>query len=329
MITLEDVEAAVRSALGDRYSDALWQRLVRDRYVADMPEMTESDVQYAVVSAMAFAGLAKVPRPSKKTHRGHLKPAVRWHAIGTALAIAGARDPEVVELRARIGRRVRWEDLDEWFEQQAARDGSPTRWVTVPLDDDGLEVQPGRDLRLHPRASAFDTNTPAPREVLYRMPTEPKTRSRPTAIGGVLEALRRTSERMASENGWRAFEATVWIVTGVPAPYAALQGIRREPLGRYGVARRIVMTVDPVMSAADVASLYASLRGRTRYRTMSEKHVRLAGLVAQRGDRTWLELMAAWNGLAGARAGWSYERSQLSNFARDARAAYRRLLQTG
>lgn len=326
MITLDDVQEAVRSALGDRYSDNLWRRLVTDRYVADMPDMTDSDVQYGVVSAMALVGSAHLPLRQRKALRQRPRVAIRWAAITTALASEAAKDPEVLELRARIGDLVPLPDLDEWMDRQAALDGPPTAWVSMPLK--GGPEAAGPDIGLDRYAAAKISPEVTYREVRYRQPTRgAKTQSRRTAIGGLLEALRVTTERLAEEYGWRAPEATVWIVSGVPAPHIALSGSRHEPKGRYGVARRIKMTVDPVMSVTDVAALYLRLRGPSKHRTMSDKHVRLAGLVAQRGDRTWPELLAVWNGLAGGLPDWSYDRRQLSNFARDARAAYRRLLQ--
>ena len=87
------------------------------------------------------------------------------------------------------------------------------------------------------------------------------------------------------------------------------------------------MEIDPTLTPQEVVQGYKKLRDRwikgQRYRSMSEKHLRLAEFY--RGDKykTWLALMEDWNEKQDKKD-WSYSEPQ--NFARDCKYAWERLI---
>ena len=98
---------------------------------------------------------------------------------------------------------------------------------------------------------------------------------------------------------------------------------------RFGqpIASRITMDIDPTLTPEEVAEQYKKLRAKligTRYRSMTQKHLRLAEFYG--GDKpegtTWAMLMDKWN--HSQKKGWRYNRFEA--FARDCKQAWHRLM---
>ena len=93
------------------------------------------------------------------------------------------------------------------------------------------------------------------------------------------------------------------------------------------ISSRINMEIDPTLTPEEVAERYKKLRARlvgARYRSMSEKHLRLAEFYGGHKPEgiTWAALMNQWNGSQDR--GWKYDRFE--TFARDCKQAWRRLM---
>ena len=87
------------------------------------------------------------------------------------------------------------------------------------------------------------------------------------------------------------------------------------------------MEIDPTLTPEEVAERYKELRASligTRYRSMSEKHLRLAEFYGGHKPEgtTWATLMDKWNQIQGR--GWEYDRFEV--FARDCKQAWQRLM---
>ena len=93
------------------------------------------------------------------------------------------------------------------------------------------------------------------------------------------------------------------------------------------IASRITMDIDPTLTPEEVAEQYKKLRARligTRYRSMTEKHLRLAEFYGGHKPEgtTWAALMDKWN--HSQDKGWRYDRFE--TFARDCKQAWHRLM---
>ena len=146
----------------------------------------------------------------------------------------------------------------------------------------------------------------------------------PYLQGGVLAELKELAQELHRRYGWHEEEATTFVCCGrVPVPEEFEEEvIEREP---FGAASRIIMTVDPALSPAALASLYQELRKPLvgqRHRGLNDKHRSLAWHHARYHDHTWQEQMRLWN--EEQRAQWQY--TEPWNFHRDSTWAARRLL---
>ncbi|HET6494861.1 MAG TPA: hypothetical protein VFH61_05800, partial [Thermoleophilia bacterium] len=122
--------------------------------------------------------------------------------------------------------------------------------------------------------------------------------------GDQLWDLHLLSEQLSMRYGWSPTDATVFVLTGIiPAITKALAHVHdRSP---FAALTRIVLEIDPRMSALDVKKLYSKARTWVRRggdRAMSEKHLQLAIFLATNGSqvphwigmeaesRTWLDM---------------------------------------
>lgn len=214
-----------------------------------------------------------------------------------ALAILWAKEAEsqtdVAAFRKEVlrGKLLRWEDVESWIQRRAKADG--------PDKSGALE-----------------------RQVLaYAVPSDAWERCIPTTSDGVLEWLRRISERLSGRYRWQEAQSTVFVLTGqTPLVSPAEAKIDREA---------IVLTVDPSLTPRQVADYYRrfkkGLLGGRRIKALSHKHLQLATFAADRPDQeTWAKKMEAWN--RSVPKGWRYEND--ARFKRDCLQAQRRLLDT-
>lgn len=147
----------------------------------------------------------------------------------------------------------------------------------------------------------------------------------PYLPGGALDRLKELTRELDQRYGWHEDEATTFVCRGrvpVPEEFEAIV-VQREP---FGVASRLVMTVDPALSPGALASLYQEQRKQLltgeRHRDLNARHRTLAWHYALNRSVPWQEQMRRWNETQ--RVDWRY--TEVRNFHRDSTWAAKRLL---
>jgi hypothetical protein len=134
---------------------------------------------------------------------------------------------------------------------------------------------------------------------------------------------------------WPPQDVVSVILTGIPPRFPIVQA-RSLHHPTISTLDRLVLVIDPRTTPSDVAAIYGKLRAelaqarsgsarRIHAYPLTVKHLALARLAATResGQVSWRELLARWNT---ERPEWRYGEDQLTNFIRDARAAYQRVM---
>ncbi len=156
----------------------------------------------------------------------------------------------------------------------------------------------------------------------YGLPGDPALRMWTVTLAGTLDRLRVLSDRLANWYGWESGQATLFVLTSwVPSIQAAEASLRYR---RLPSLTRLELTVDPALTPKEVAELYRRARDNSlgrRYRSMSEKHLRLAAFAEQVKGKPIEERMRAWNAECPR---WRY--TEPSNFSRDCAQARKRVL---
>ena len=113
----------------------------------------------------------------------------------------------------------------------------------------------------------------------------------------MLDSLRSLSSRLARLYGWQPFQASTFVLTGLPPSIAA---IRSQTIGGIPLSctARIVLDVDPAASPRDVMEHYGRVRRRlvaARSPVVNAKDLKLAEFVAVRSNLDRDQLLALWN----------------------------------
>ena len=150
------------------------------------------------------------------------------------------------------------------------------------------------------------------------MDREAKRRTRRTSRGGRFDRLRRVGEALAAYYDWHPEGARLFVLTGgIPMVQALRASVRKaSPLSARS---RIVLTIDPSCTPAEIATAYRTIRREQfgRLRRLSTKHATLALFVATRQHLSWRQQMVAWNRTASPHDRYRFP----SVFARDAQLA--------
>jgi hypothetical protein len=140
--------------------------------------------------------------------------------------------------------------------------------------------------------------------------------------GGRLDRLRQVSDALARSFGWDPADAATYVLTGQTLPVSAIEA--RVQLALPLPARsKIVLTVDPTSTPAEVAAVYSAVRAEQfgRVRRLDEQHAKLAVFAARQGERPIDEQMAEWNAQVPRRRRYRFR----SVFKREAEKALRSL----
>ena len=208
------------------------------------------------------------------------------------------------------GRLLRLEAVEDWIQARAIEDGKPTVSKTrLPGGGEKIAVK----LLAYGKAGS---------EWTFHVPTRHR---------GVLDRLRLISEQLVRAFDWPPAQATLFVIVDSFTPW--VQPIRTAVhiSGSLQCLSRIVLTVDPTCTPAEVADCYQRVKtGRYgRLRRLSEKHAALAAFRAEQpAGRTAGEQLRIWNSeVARKRREWKYK--QLKLFVRDAKTALERLICPG
>jgi hypothetical protein len=325
----EAIQAKLAKKLGHRPVNRIWEFLVRETYVEEV-EGGFADIDYLAEKYREFSHsppelLGEMPRGRDSGRRR-----IRLEILSDLMGEDAARDPSVISFRERHlpGELIKQDEVGTWLSSKSVDDGEPTTYLKVPLPDghelrwDGprLYADPPLTLSVSSPATGWSSEF-----VRYQLPGDEGERSLPVRQGGVLDTLRRLSESLSGRYAWQKAQATVFALTGNPPLLSSLRGgghLRPS----QPISSRITMEIDPTLIPEEVVKGYKKLRDRWikgRYRSMSEKHLRLAEFYRGDKDVSWSTLMRQWNEKQGEKT-WIYREPQ--NFARDCKSAWKRLM---
>jgi len=272
---------------------------------------------------------------------------LRSQALSILLAKEAEKEPEVQAFRQEVlgGNLLDVHLVESWVRSQAESDGPETIWLRVPVRYDsegrittrsisgagnsswGLEMKKVVPGDVKPEEILGDVEV---RYIEYSVPGGEWAKLQGTASGGVLERLWRISRfPLASNYPWTTAQATMFVLTGL---YPEVSGIEAQSVMPKPVkaATRISLVIDPTVTPDEVRDEYHRLRQQVlvgRYKTRSDKHLRLAAFIAERPDtESWQDRMLAWNKAYPESGFKGYEYSRRSNFTRDARRVCQDLL---
>ncbi len=155
-----------------------------------------------------------------------------------------------------------------------------------------------------------------------------------------LRELAVLSQDLARKYTWAESEAATFVLTGRPPRETALNPIAMAIMHeRYPVLSHLIMRVSLRMSPKDVAQAYASFQSdlakewpryapqKKRQRGMSMKHLELGLFYHNHAHEKGPGRLKAWNKEHRVRhPTWCYDSDSLSNFDRDAKYAYNRII---
>jgi hypothetical protein len=314
--------------LGEPVPDSLWDLLVDSGHVEDV-QVGAADISVLadkVKSVRGSTGRKPAPKmlPKKEAYEaqedGEDLATLRDTVISIFLATQAFDEPEVQKFReeALHGVGVDLDDIETWIDGQRKIDIET--WVKEMREKIDIEnLSPEERLKYVQEA---ETGL-----IEYTTPGYPWVKVRGIPPGGVLARLLNLSISLTRKYPWKIAQATTYVLTGaLPMVRRIDYQIHSPPLE---VGTRITLTIDPTTTPQEVADYYQSIRKDMlpkRYRSLSEKHLRLARFVALCGVewKKWGEGMRAWNA-----AYPDYRYDNESNFIRDARQAKQRLLSPG
>ena len=344
--TEDEVYQALKRRIGKQPDPAIWDHLLEEKTYVDDAIHAES-LDELVKKYRALAALQAKGKGKPKSGAREVPPDARLTALAKAAADDASRRSDVTAFRAKVlgGKLLTHSKVAAWVEGQADADGTPQPLLTVTVPE-GHTVS---DVEVAPAVTDF---SPA----MSIWPEPPITISkRNPAVGftlllleyssagkggvmrkrirpfGVLDGLRVLGETLATEYGWEPYQATAFVLTGIP-PYIpkAKLTFSTKVTSMLGLQTRILIEVDSSMPPMEVLKMYRAARAevplggnRKRYRSMTDKHVRLAEFFEANG-RQWKERMKTWNL---EYPEWSY--SEVRNFSRDCKRASERLFGEG
>jgi hypothetical protein len=155
-------------------------------------------------------------RPPTQIRRPSLSE--RQEAISLLLAADADEDAQVELFRkTTLGDRLlRAAEIEPWIQQQASKDGPPTRWVRVPIPKENRLTAEPAGFSITPPLTLSGTERPigfALESLDYGVPEDNWSRCIPVALGGTLGQLRLISEELANSYGWQKAQAVLFVLT--------------------------------------------------------------------------------------------------------------------
>jgi hypothetical protein len=147
---------------------------------------------------------------------------------------------------------------------------------------------------------------------------------RATRRGRPLERLRQISERLAAFYGWDPADAAAYVLAGTPPRVSAIEG-RVQLKFPLPARSRIILTIDPTSTPAEVAAAYSRLRAQQfgRVRRLRAKHAELAVFTIRHAALPLAEQLIKWNRSVPHRKWYRFR----SVFTREAERARRSLVE--
>lgn len=359
-MTKEDIRAQFGKELGGLITDEEWEVIVKKNYyeeimmgittIPDAARALREDSENYFVFAPRFFRRHLKPVSEKEQHVDKSKlDTSRISAHSKVLSIIFAYDASQEEDLQRFresvlgNRLIEPSKVEAWIKKQTSVDGPPSFWlrdVPIPMDlwkswmVSNEEKHTLKFTRNFIRLQKVELHY----ALEYAVPEDDWVRRISIAAEGVLEELRRLSEKFANRYGWQPALATVFVLTGyIPEVASIVSKIQSHFFKthkirlaskelRIPVIPKIHMTIDPSATPEEVSDYYGGMRrkilGNKRYRKLSDKHLNLALLKASvpKGESCTGQ-MSRWNKV---HPEWRYRHS--SNFVRDCLRSLHRLL---
>jgi hypothetical protein len=330
---MDSARQLVESHLGFTLPDETWSFLERYGFVSDY-RVAKKPVAWLADRAREVLEAAgtRTPRteiepmlPRAKRSR-RFGAADRVEALSSIFANDARRDSAVIAFRRDhlSGGCLALNEVESWILQHAAT--PHTRWITVPLDDSDQFRFEGNSILFEPKlsisrlAGGFSLST----ETLAYTGQTATAGHIPVRLGTVLDELRGLSTYLAQRYGWQEAQATSFVLTDA-VPVVSLARLSTKTNFQLTALTRITLTVDPTLSPRKVTEIYAKARRDLlgpRHRSLTAKHLKLAQFTAEAADdEPWKARMERWN-----RIYPEMRYSSPSNFGRDCRQAFQRLL---
>ena len=328
--TLDQVRAALAHRLGHEPKEEIWTRLVEEDYVREVWEET-AEIGYLEEKYLEFNRIPGLLLQPKRTEIDSGLRQIRLQILSDLTARQAAAEESVITFRQQHLSEglLEREEVVEWITTQASVDGPASRYLKIPIPDGYVPVRCDGRIFTEPGLTISDTTSATQIEMVllsYASPDDQWVRRIPVRHGGTLDGLRVVSNSLARRYSWQEAQATNFVLTGISPSLSSSQGGIRMVLNQP-ISSRITMEIDPTLTPGEVAQRYKNLRAPlvgARFRSMSEKHLRLAKFYGghKPEDTTWTTLMNRWN--HGEGRDWMYNRFE--TFARDCKQAWERLM---
>ena len=326
----DEIRSALARRLGHEPKEAVWNRLVEDDHVREV-WLDIAEIDYLEEKYCEFNRIPRELSQPAKSSMDNGNRQLRLQILSDLTARQAAKEKGVKTFRQQhlTGRLLKREEVGKWIERQAAVDGPASRYLRIPIPDGYEPIRRNGRTFTEPTLTISDTSpaTHVDVELLaYASPDDQWVRRIPVKHGGTLDRLRALSQLLARRYKWMEAQATIFVLTDVSPLLSSLRGGFRIEFNQP-ISSRITMEIDPTLTPEEVAKQYKKLRASligARYRSLSEKHLRLAEFY--RGHKpdgtTWAKLMEEWNHSQDRE--WRYIRFE--TFARDCKQAWQRLM---
>ena len=324
----------IRSALARRIRhepiQEIWDCLVDDDHVREVREGTAEIDDLAKEYRRLRRKWGHLLKQSKgDTDVGPRQS--RLQVLSKMIAEQAATEKGVIGFRKQhlAEGLLKREEIGEWITKQAAEDGPVSHYMRFPIPGDYDLTRRNEHFILEPPLTISNTlpGTRLEVELLSYASHDAQWVERiPVKHGGTLDNLRQLSKFLARQCAWQETQATTFVLAGTIPLLSSLRGGFLIRIGQP-ISSRITMDIDPTLTPEEVAEQYKKIRAGlivTRYRSMTEKHLRLAEFYGGTKPKgmTWVALMDEWNHSQEVR--WSYDRYE--SFARDCKQAWHRLM---
>ena len=328
--TFDEIRASLACRLGHATKEEVWVRLVEEDYVREVLEET-AEIDYLEEKYREFnrVPMRLLQPPKSAIDSGPQQ--TRLQILSDLTARQATTEKSVIAFRRQhlTEGLLKREEVDEWITRQSMEEGSASRYLRVPIPDDHELIRRNGGIITEPLLTISDTTsgTQVKMELLsYASLDDQWVQRIPVRHGGTLDGLRMLSKSLARRFTWQEAQATTFVLTGISPLLSSLRGGIRIAFNQP-ISSRINMEIDPTLTPEEVAEQYKKLRAPligTRYRSMGEKHLRLAEFYGGHKPKgtTWAALMNKWNHSQDRR--WEYDRFE--TFARDCKQAWRRLM---
>lgn len=324
-----NVRRDLEDYLGFNLPDETWAYLERKGYIEDVvvADTSIADLAGEAMEVLEAAGQVKRAKPSQVRSRG-IPEVTRFSVLSDLIAIEAREEADVVRFRETYLPQgsMSLEESVTWVRERASEQGTHTKWIRLPLPEGttiatkegGIELQPA--LTVEALAPPFGLST----ELLEYAGTNGWVQRVAVKFDSALGYLKNLSASLSKKYGWQEHQAATFVLTDLIPEISQIRLTTRANLVAPVLAR-IDMSIDPSLTPAQVSRVYAEARRDvvgTRYRNLSQKHLKLALFAGQRPqNESWSASMRRWN-----EQNPTYKYSKVSNFARDCRQALERLV---